>query len=91
MHDADFTSDATPLLSIVRMCEVACFHSPIRKAVTVSDGPGLIEIVVTLETFSAIRYRLSLVGTEVNMSTCNEHFFERWRKVEILAISSSPF
>jgi hypothetical protein len=69
--------------------EAARFHCSVYKAVIVFDAPGLIEIVLILELCSAISSKLLVVGSTVRISTCNGQLFERCRKVETRAISSS--
>jgi hypothetical protein len=73
------------------MFEATRFHCSTQKAALLSDAPGLIEIVATLEMFSAISCKLAVVGSTVMISTCNEQSFESCRKAEIRPISYSPF
>ena len=85
-----FMSDgSSPFNKLAIVNEAARFHCSVYKAVMVFDAPGLIEIVLILELCSAINSKLLVVGSTVRISTCNGDLFERYRKVETRAISSS--
>jgi hypothetical protein len=79
-----------PLISLEVMFD-ASFHCSTGKPAIVSDVPGRIEIVSTLEMYSAMSCKQLVVGRTVITSTCKEQRPERRRKVDIRAISSSPF